>query len=89
VRVGRNCAIAAHAGISGSVTIGNSVMIGGGAGIADHITIADNAMIAATSGVMSDVPSGARYGGAPAKPLREFFREIASLRALAAKDTKS
>jgi UDP-3-O-[3-hydroxymyristoyl] glucosamine N-acyltransferase len=89
VRIGRNCAIAAHAGISGSVTIGNSVMIGGGAGIADHITIADNAMIAATSGVMSDVPSGARYGGAPAKPLREFFREIASLRALAAKDTKS
>ena len=88
VRIGRNCAIAAQAGISGSVTIGNNVMIGGGAGIADHMTIGDGAMIAATSGVMTDVPAGARYGGAPAKPIKEFFREIATLRALAAKQTK-
>jgi UDP-3-O-[3-hydroxymyristoyl] glucosamine N-acyltransferase len=89
VQIGRNCAIAAHVGISGSVTIGNGVMVGGRAGIADHIRIGDNAMIAATSGVMSDIPAGGRYGGAPAKPLREFFREVATLSALAAKDAKS
>jgi UDP-3-O-[3-hydroxymyristoyl] glucosamine N-acyltransferase len=89
VRIGRHCALAAHVGISGSVTIGDGVMLGGRAGVADHIKIADGAMIAAASGVMSDVPAGARYGGAPAKPLREFFREIATLRGLAAKETKS
>ena len=89
VRIGRNCAIAAHAGISGSVTIGDGVMLGGRAGVADHLTIGDGAIIAAASGVMTDVPAGARYCGAPAKPLREFFREVATLRALAAKDTKS
>ena len=89
VRIGRNCAIAAQAGISGSVTIGNGVMIGGGAGIADHMRIGDGAMIAATSGVMTDVPAGARYGGAPAKPIKEFFREITTLRALAARQTKA
>ena len=89
VRVGRNCAIAAHAGISGSVKIGDGVMLGGRAGIADHLVIGDSAIIAAASGVMTDVPAGARYCGAPAKPLREFFREVATLRALAAKDTKS
>ncbi len=88
VRVGRNCAIAAQVGISGSVIIGDNVMIGGGAGIADHIIVGDNAMIAARSGVMTEIPAGARYGGAPAKPLREFFREIATLKALATKETK-
>jgi UDP-3-O-[3-hydroxymyristoyl] glucosamine N-acyltransferase len=89
VKIGRNCAIAAHAGISGSVTIGDGVLFGGRAGIADHLTVGAGAIIAAASGVMTDVPEGARYGGAPAKPLKEFFREIATLRALAAKDTKS
>jgi UDP-3-O-[3-hydroxymyristoyl] glucosamine N-acyltransferase len=89
VRIGRHCALAAHVGISGSVIIGDGVMLGGRAGIADHIKVGDGAMIAAASGVMSDVPAGARYGGVPAKALREYFREIATLRALAAKDTKS
>jgi UDP-3-O-[3-hydroxymyristoyl] glucosamine N-acyltransferase len=89
VRIGRSCAIAAHAGISGSVTIGDGVMLGGRAGIADHLNIGDGAVVAAASGVMTDIPAGARYCGAPAKPLREFFREVATLRALAAKDKKS
>lgn len=89
VRIGRHCALAAHVGISGSVTIGDGVMLGGRAGIADHINVGDGAMIAAASGVMTDVPAGARYGGAPAKAIREYFREIATLRALAAKESKS
>lgn len=89
VRIGRHCAIAAHAGISGSVVIGDGVMLGGRAGIADHLTIGSGAVVAAASGVMTDVPAGAKFCGAPAKPLREFFREVATLRALAAKNTKS
>ena len=89
VQIGRHCALAAHVGISGSVTIGDGVMLGGRAGIADHIKVGDGAMIAAASGVMTDVPAGARYGGAPAKAIREYFREIATLRALAAKETRS
>jgi UDP-3-O-[3-hydroxymyristoyl] glucosamine N-acyltransferase len=89
VRIGRHCALAAHVGVSGSVTIGDGVMLGGRAGIADHLKVGDGAMIAAASGVMTDVPAGARYGGAPAKAIREYFREIATLRALAAKESKS
>lgn len=89
VRIGRHCAIAAHAGVSGSVTIGDGVMLGGRAGIADHLSIGDGAVIAAASGVMTDVPAGARYCGAPAKPFKEFFREVATLRALASKESKS
>ena len=34
---------------------------------------------------MNDMPPGARWVGAPAKPGREFFREVAALARLAAK----
>ncbi len=84
VRIGRHCAIAAHCGISGSVTIGDFVLLGGRVGIADHLTVGDGAQLAAASGVMHNVPAGARWAGAPAKPIKEFFREVAAIRSLAA-----
>ena len=89
VSVGRHCVIAGLVGISGSCTLGDYVMIGGQAGIADHIKLGDGAQIAARSGVMHDVPAGARWGGAPAKPIREFFRETAALKRLGAGNVES
>ena len=89
VRMGRNCVAAAQTGISGSVTIGDGVAFGGRAGVADHVTIGDGAQIAAGSGVMKDVPAGETWGGYPAKPLRQWMREIAWLtRAAARKEGK-
>lgn len=83
VRIGRHCAIAAQAGISGSVTIGDGVLLGGRAGIADHVSIGDGAQIAAGSGLMHDVPAGERWAGFPAKAATEFFREVYTLKKLA------
>ncbi len=83
VRIGRHCAIAAHSGISGSVTVGDYVMLGGRVGLADHLTIGDGAQLAAASGVMHDVPAGEKWAGAPAKPVKAFFREVAAIRSLA------
>jgi UDP-3-O-[3-hydroxymyristoyl] glucosamine N-acyltransferase len=85
VRIGRGCAIAGHCGISGSVTIGDFVMLGGRVGIADHVTVGSGAQLAAASGVMHEVPPGARWGGAPAQPIKDFFREVTTLRNLAKK----
>jgi UDP-3-O-[3-hydroxymyristoyl] glucosamine N-acyltransferase len=82
VRIGRNCVIAGLCGISGSVTVGDWVMLGGSVGLADHVSIGDGAQIAARAGVMNDVPAGEKWAGAPAQPLREFFREVAAMRAL-------
>jgi UDP-3-O-[3-hydroxymyristoyl] glucosamine N-acyltransferase len=79
VRIGRHCAIVAQVGISGSATIGDGVMIGGQSGIAGHVTIGDRAQIAAVSSVNGDVPPGARWGGTPARPVREWFREVTYL----------
>lgn len=89
VSIGRKCIIAGHVGLSGSVTLGDAVMLGGKVGIADHRTIGDGAQLAALSGVMHDVPAGEKWCGAPAKPIREFFREQVALQRLAAKGAKT
>ena len=77
VTVGRNCAIAAHWGISGSAVIGDGVRMGGRVGLADHVVIGAGAELAAASGLMRDVPAGERWGGIPAKPAIQWFREMA------------
>lgn len=90
VRVGRNCVAAAHSGISGSTVVGDGVAFGGRAGVADHINIGAGAQIAAGGGVMKDVPPGETWGGYPAKPLRQWMREIAWVgRQAARKESKA
>ena len=83
VVIGRNCVIVAQAGVSGSCTIDDFVAIGGQAGLTGHLHIGAGAQIAASAGLMSDVPAGARWGGAPAQPIREFWKELAVLKKLA------
>ena len=79
VIIGRNVVLASFAGISGSVTIGDGAMLGGRAGIADHVKIGAGAQIAASAGVFRDVPDGETWGGTPARPIRQWMREIAWL----------
>jgi UDP-3-O-[3-hydroxymyristoyl] glucosamine N-acyltransferase len=31
------------------------------------------------SGVAADVPAGERYGGIPARPMRDFLRDVAEM----------
>jgi UDP-3-O-[3-hydroxymyristoyl] glucosamine N-acyltransferase len=85
VRIGRGCLIAGHCGLSGSVTLGDQVMLGGRVGIADHITVGSRVQIAAAAGVMNDIPDGQRWAGAPAMPIRDFFRQVAAVQGLARK----
>ncbi len=82
VRIGRHCLIAAHTGISGSVSIGDMTMLGGRVGIADHLKIGSRVQIAAASGVMNDIPDGEKWGGMPARPFKQWFREVAALRSI-------
>ena len=77
VRIGRHCGIVSQVGIAGSTVIGDGVMIGGAAGINGHIKIGDGAQIAAMSGVLAEVPPGEKYGGVPARPLKDYLREVA------------
>ena len=83
VRIGRGCIIAAHCGLSGSVMLGDYVDARRRVGIADHVTVGARAQIGAASGVMHDIPEGERWVGAPAVPMRDFFRQVAAVQALA------
>ncbi|AXS40416.1 UDP-3-O-(3-hydroxymyristoyl)glucosamine N-acyltransferase [Breoghania sp. L-A4] len=90
VVVGRHCVIVSQVGISGSATLGDYVAIGGQSGVNGHVSIGMGAQIAAVSVVRDDIPAGGRYGGVPAKPVKEWFREMAALKRLAQKgNTKS
>ena len=77
VRIGRHCGIVSQVGIAGSSRLGNGVMLGGASAVNGHVTIGDGVQIAALSGVVSDVPAGQRYGGVPARPMKEFLRDVA------------
>jgi UDP-3-O-[3-hydroxymyristoyl] glucosamine N-acyltransferase len=88
VVIGRHCVLVAQTGISGSVTLGDFVVLGARVGINNHVTIGEGAQIAATSIVHGDVPAGAQWGGIPAKPARQWFREMKLLERMAKRGIK-
>ncbi len=85
VAIGRHCVLVAQTGISGSATIEDFVVLGARVGVNNHVRIGEGAQIAATSIVHGDVPAGARWGGMPAKPVKQWFREMFILERLAAR----
>ena len=89
VVIGRHCVLVAQTGISGSVTLEDFVVLGARVGVNNHLTIGEGAQIAATSIVHGDVPRGARWGGTPAKPYKQWFREMLLLERLAEREDKS
>ena len=79
VVLGRSVVVAAFGGISGSVRVGNNSMLGGRVGIADHVIVGEGVALAAASGLFRNVEDGETWGGTPAKPLRQWMREVAWL----------
>ncbi|SKA33644.1 UDP-3-O-(3-hydroxymyristoyl)glucosamine N-acyltransferase [Consotaella salsifontis] len=82
VEIGRNCILVSQVAVAGSVTIGDGVVIGGQTVINGHATVGDGAQIAAISAVAGDVPPGVRWGGVPARPMREWLRELNTVRSM-------
>ncbi len=85
VRLGRCCIVVSQAGISGSTVLEDFVVVAAQAGLVGHLRIGAKARIGAQAGVMRDVAAGADVLGAPAIAVREFFRQVATLRKLASR----
>jgi UDP-3-O-[3-hydroxymyristoyl] glucosamine N-acyltransferase len=88
VRIGKNVVIAAQTGVSGSSVIEDNVIVGGQVGIADHVRIEEGAILGAQSGIPSNKVirgKGIVFWGTPARPIREYLKELAVLARLAKK----
>ena len=85
VLIGRHCVIVAQSGLAGSSTLGDYVMLGARSGASPHSTIGEGAQLAAAGVAHGIVPPGGRYGGIPAKPAKQWFREMKAVERLGRK----
>jgi UDP-3-O-[3-hydroxymyristoyl] glucosamine N-acyltransferase len=83
VVIGRHCVIVAQSGIAGSAELGDFVVMGAQSGVVGHVKVGSGAQIAGMAHVKDDVEAGARMGGTPARPFKEWAREVAAIRQLA------
>jgi UDP-3-O-[3-hydroxymyristoyl] glucosamine N-acyltransferase len=82
VQIGEDVIIAAQTGLSGSVTIEDNVIMGGQVGIADHVRVEAGAILGAQSGIPTKKVirgKGVVFWGTPARPIREYLKELAFL----------
>jgi UDP-3-O-[3-hydroxymyristoyl] glucosamine N-acyltransferase len=85
VVIGRHCVIVAHVGISGSTELGDFVVMGGQSGTVGHIKIGTGAQVAGAAHPKDDIAPGAVVGGTPARPLKQWARELAFLARVASR----
>ena len=89
--IGANVVIAAQTGVSGSSSVGEDCVVGGQVGIADHVTIEAGAILGAQSGIPSHKTirgKGVVFWGTPARPIRQYLKELAVLSRLTRKSEK-
>jgi UDP-3-O-[3-hydroxymyristoyl] glucosamine N-acyltransferase len=89
VTIGRHCIIVSQSGIAGSAQLGDFVIMGAHSGVVEGVKVGDGALIAGMAHVKDDVEAGARMGGTPARPFKQWARELAAIRRLAKKDLTS
>ena len=89
VHIGQDVVIAAQTGLSGSAVVEDNVIIGGQVGIADHVRIEAGAILGAQSGIPTRKVirgKGVVFWGTPARPIREYLKELAFLSRSAKKE---
>jgi UDP-3-O-[3-hydroxymyristoyl] glucosamine N-acyltransferase len=88
-KLGRGVIICGQVGLAGSITVGDYTVMGGKAAIANGITIGKGVQIAGNSGVTGNVEDGGIVGGFPAKPIKEWMREVATVKKLSQPKSKT
>jgi UDP-3-O-[3-hydroxymyristoyl] glucosamine N-acyltransferase len=88
-QIGEDVVIAAQTGLSGSITIEKDVVLGGQVGIGEHARIEEGVMVGGQGGVLPHKVlrgKGIAFWGTPAKPMREYLKELAALARLTRKE---
>ena len=90
VRIGEDVVIAAQTGFSGSITVESGAVIGGQVGIGDHARIEKGVVLGSQCGVLPRKVvrgPGVVFWGTPARPLRQYLKELALLARLGRKSS--
>jgi UDP-3-O-[3-hydroxymyristoyl] glucosamine N-acyltransferase len=84
-RIGRHVVIAAQTGLAGGVTIGDYAVVGGQVGVGDKARIESKAIIGSGAGILTAkiVRAGEPVWGTPARPLRQYLAQLATVARLA------
>jgi UDP-3-O-[3-hydroxymyristoyl] glucosamine N-acyltransferase len=81
--IGKNVIIAAQTGISGSSVVEDGAVLGGQVGIGEHATVGAGVILGGGAGVLSGKKMrgpGEVFWGRPARPLKEYLRDLAHLK---------
>jgi UDP-3-O-[3-hydroxymyristoyl] glucosamine N-acyltransferase len=81
--IGKNVVIAAQTGISGSSVVEDGAILGGQVGIGEHATVGAGVILGGGAGVLSGKKMrgpGEVFWGRPARPLKEYLRDLARLK---------
>jgi UDP-3-O-[3-hydroxymyristoyl] glucosamine N-acyltransferase len=88
IHIGHNChigsdvVIAAQTGISGSSSVGDGAILGGQVGMGDHAHVGPGVILGGQAGILPKkklLGPGIVFWGTPAKPVREYLKELATL----------
>lgn len=88
-QIGENVVIAAQTGLSGSIVIEKDVVLGGQVGIGEHARIEEGVMLGGQGGVLPNKVlrgKGLAFWGTPARPLRQYLKQLAALARLAKRE---
>jgi UDP-3-O-[3-hydroxymyristoyl] glucosamine N-acyltransferase len=84
-RIGKHVVIAAQTGLAGGVSVGDYAIVGGQVGVGDKARIESHAVIGSGAGILTSkiVRAGEPVWGTPARPLRQYLAQLATLARLA------
>ncbi|MEP6716720.1 MAG: UDP-3-O-(3-hydroxymyristoyl)glucosamine N-acyltransferase [Terriglobia bacterium] len=85
--IGRHVVIAAQTGLAGGVTVGDYAIVGGQVGVGDKARIEARSIVGSGAGILTSkiVRAGEPVWGTPARPLRQYLAQLATLSRLTKK----
>ncbi len=81
--IGERVLIAAQVGLAGSITVEDDAMLGGQVGLGERVTIGRGVILGGQGGVLPGKTlsgPGEVFWGTPARPVREYLRDLARSR---------